>query len=126
VRTAVARWQDWVSFAAGLWLALSPWICGYADEQPAATGNAAFMGIALAITAHFQASLDARSARWLHFAAGAWLAVAPFVLAFGEALIPALNCIAVGTLLMALATFSPDKDLGKWKWRHGSSSRVDL
>ena len=126
MQTAVARWQDWASFAAGLWLALSPWICGYADEQPAATGNAAFMGIALALTAHFQASLDGRSARWLHFAAGAWLAVAPFVLAFGAALIPALNCLAVGTLLMALATFSPDKDFGKWKWRHSSSSRIDL
>ena len=118
MQSATARWQDWASFGVGLWLALSPWICGYADEQPAATGNAAFMGIALALTAHFQASLDAHSARWLQFAAGAWLAVAPFVLAFGHVLIPALNCIAVGTLLLALATLSLDRESGKWKRWH--------
>ena len=44
-----ARWQGWVSFALGLWLAMSPWICGYADDEHLATGNAAFMGIALAL-----------------------------------------------------------------------------
>ena len=38
-----ARWQGWASFALGLWLALSPWICGYADDERFATGNAAFM-----------------------------------------------------------------------------------
>src|SRR6185503_15468539 len=45
---AAARWQGWVSFALGLWLAMSPWICGYADDEHLATGNAAFIGIALA------------------------------------------------------------------------------
>lgn len=128
MQTAPARWQEWAGFAAGLWLALSPWICGYADDQPAATGNAAFMGVALALGAHFQLSLQARSALWLYFAAGAWLAAAPFLLGFGEALIPALNCIVVGTLVMALASsaLSLDKEIGRLRWRHGNSSRIDL
>jgi hypothetical protein len=117
VKTAAARWQDWAGFALGLWLALSPWICGYADEQPAATGNAAFMGIALALGSHFQASMDARSALWLYFAVGAWLAAAPFVLEFGAAVLAAANCIAVGTLVMVLAAsaLSLDKEIGK-RW----------
>ena len=116
VKMAAARWQGWAGFALGLWLAMSPWIFGYADEQPAATGNAAFMGIALALGSHFQASIDARSTLWLYFAVGAWLAAAPFVLEFGAAVLPALNCIAVGTLLMALAAsaLSLDKEIGKW------------
>lgn len=116
MKAAAAKWQDWAGFALGLWLAMSPWICGYADEQPAATGNAAFLGIALALGSHFQASVDARSALWLYFTVGAWLAAAPFVLEFGVAVLPAANCIAVGTLVMVLAAsaLSLDKDFEKW------------
>lgn len=116
MKTTATGWQDWTSFALGLWLALSPWVCGYAETEHAATGNAAFMGIALALGAHFQASLDARSAMWLHFAAGAWLAAAPFVLGFGAVMVPAINSIVVGTLVMAAASsaLSLDKEIEKW------------
>src|SRR5262249_20224641 len=62
---ATTRWQQWTSFGLGLWLAMSPWICGYADDQQFATGNAAFMGIALALASHFEASFDPCSAEWL-------------------------------------------------------------
>jgi SPW repeat len=116
VKTTTAGWQEWASFALGLWLALSPWICGYAEQQHAATGNAAFMGIALALGSHFQASVDAHSSMWLALAAGGWLAAAPFVLGFGAAVVPSINCIAVGTLVMALAAsaLSLDKEIEKW------------
>lgn len=119
VKTETRRWQEWASFALGLWLAMSPWIFGYADEHSAATGNAAFMGIALALSSHFQVSIDVRSLLWLHFAVGAWLAAAPFVLDFAATMLPALNCIAVGTLVMALAAsaLSLDKELGK-RWHN--------
>ena len=103
MKTTATGWQDWASFALGLWLALSPWICGYAEDQHAATGNAAFMGIALALGAHFQASLDAHSAMWLHFAGGAWLAAAPFVLGFTPVPLAATCSIAVGAAVAALA-----------------------
>jgi hypothetical protein len=95
---------------------MSPWICGYADGQHAATGNAAFMGIALALASHFEVSLDAYSAEWLNLAAGAWLAAAPFFLGFAAAALPAVNCIAVGTLFLALAAsaLSLDKEIEKW------------
>jgi hypothetical protein len=111
-----ARWQDWAGFSLGLWLAMSPWICGYADSQHAATGNAAFMGVALALGCHFRLTLDASSAEWLHLAAGAWLAAAPFLLGFVANAVPAINCIAVGTLAMAFAasSLSLDKEIEKW------------
>jgi hypothetical protein len=114
VTNATARWQEWTSFALGLWLAMSPWICGYADQH-AATGNAAFMGIALALGSHFQASLDASCAEWLNLAGGVWLAAAPFVLGFATMPLPAVNCIVVGTLVMALAAsaLSLDKQIEK-------------
>ena len=111
-----ARWQGWVSFALGLWLAMSPWICGYADDQRLATGNAAFIGIALALGSHFEVALDAEFAEWLNLAAGTWLAAAPFILGFATAVVPAINSIAVGTLVMALAAsaLSLDKQIEKW------------
>jgi hypothetical protein len=111
-----ARWQGWVSFALGLWLAMSPWICGYADDERLATGNAAFIGIALALGSHFEVALDAEFAEWLNLAAGTWLAAAPFILGFATAVVPAINSIAVGTLVMALAAsaLSLDKQIEKW------------
>ena len=113
---AAARWQGWASFGLGLWLAMSPWICGYADDQHLATGNAAFMGIALALASHFEVALDADFAQWLNLAAGTWLAAAPFFLGFAAAAVPAGNSIAVGTLVMALAAsaLSLDKQIEKW------------
>ena len=112
----MARWQGWVSFALGLWLAMSPWICGYADDEHLATGNAAFMGIALALGSHFDVALDTEFAQWLNLAAGTWLAAAPFFLGFATAAVPAVNSIAVGTLVMALAAsaLSLDKQIEKW------------
>jgi hypothetical protein len=117
VKTVVtARWQGWVSFALGLWLAMSPWICGYAEDEHLATGNAAFMGIALELGSHFEVALDTEFAEWLNLAAGTWLAAAPFFLGFATAVVPAVNSIAVGTLVMALAAsaLSLDKQIEKW------------
>lgn len=125
MKRAAAGWQEWASFALGLWLAMSPWICGY-EHQHAATGNAAFMGIALALGSHFQASVEAYSAEWLKLAAGIWLVAAPFVLDFGAAPMPAANSIAVGTMVMVLAAsaLSLDKEIEKW-W-HRVSSRTEV
>ena len=116
MKSVTARWQDWAGFGLGLWLAMSPWICGYADSQHAATGNAAFMGIALALGSHFQLTLDAAAAEWLALAAGIWLAAAPFLLGFANNVVPAVNCIAVGTLVMthAASALSLDKEIEKW------------
>jgi SPW repeat-containing protein len=125
VQTATARWQEWASFALGLWFALSPWVCGY-DDQHAATANAAFLGIALALGSHFEASLDESSAEWLNLAAGIWLVAAPFVLGFSSAGVPTANCIAVGTLVTVLAAsaLSLDKEIEKWWHRRTAGRRV--
>jgi hypothetical protein len=116
VKSATAGWQEWAGFVLGLWLAMSPWVCGYAEQHHAATGNAAFMGVALALASHFEASLGAHSAEWLNFGAGIWLVAAPFLLGFGAAPLPAINSIAVGAVVMAAAAsaLSLDKEIEKW------------
>ena len=108
-----ARWQDWTSFALGLWLAVSPFIVGY-ETQDAATANAVFIGIALALGAHFQIGMDELWTEWLNFGAGLWLLAAPFLLEFvGTAAM--INCIAVGCLICALAASALhlDKEMGR-------------
>jgi hypothetical protein len=111
---AAARWQEWASFALGLWLAVSPWIVGYAEYE-AATANAVFVGLALALASHFEATFDQISAEWLNLGTGVWLVVAPFVLGFASATAPTADSIAVGTFVAALAgsALSLDKEIGK-------------
>src|SRR5258707_11861414 len=55
--TAATKWQDWASFALGLWPPVSPWALGYSHLE-AATANAAFMGLALALGSPFAVRLD--------------------------------------------------------------------
>jgi hypothetical protein len=113
--TTIARWQDWLSFALGLWLAVSPWVAGYAQHD-APTANAVFLGLAIALSAHFECTFDDCTAEWLHMAAAAWLMAAPFVLGFSHLSLAAANFIAVGVLVAALSAsaLSLDKDLAKW------------
>jgi hypothetical protein len=113
--SAGTRWQDWASFALGMWLAVSPWVAGYSASE-SATGNAVFLGLALALGAHFEVALDEVSAEWLNIAAGIWMLAAPFVLGFSHLAIATANAIAVGTLIIALAAsaMSLDKEILDW------------
>jgi hypothetical protein len=113
--TETTKWQDWASFALGLWLAVSPWAADYAEHETA-TANAALTGLALALCAHYEASCDHVSTEWLNLGAGVWLVLAPFVLGFSEANVPTANCVAVGTFVIALAmsALSLDKEINKW------------
>ena len=117
MRTTPERWQEWASFALGLWLAVSPWLCGYEDQHPA-TANAVFVGIALALGSHFEATLDASAAAWLNLIAGAWLVAAPFLLEFGGIGVATANSIIVGALVVTLAASALSLDAHLEKWWH--------
>ena len=112
-----AKWQDWASFILGLWLALSPWIAGYA-EHAGATANAVTTGLVLALASHFEciACDEEVPIEWLNLALGAWLVSAPFIIEFASRVASA-NSIAVGAAIFALAAsaLSLDKRLGN-RW----------
>lgn len=114
---SVTRWQEWASFALALWLAVSPWFAGYAENAPA-TANAAFVGLALALASHFEASFDEVAGEWLNLAAGVWLMAAPFALGFGTAAVAAAISMAVGGCITALAVSALGLD--KLFWNHRS------
>lgn len=107
-----ARWQDWTSFGIGLWLAVSPWIIGYETDHTA-TGNAAFVGVALALGAHFEIGLDELWTEWVNLAVGLWLLAAPFLLDFTTGMVATANCITVGCLIcwLAASALQLDKDV---------------
>jgi hypothetical protein len=92
---ASTKWEDWASFVLGLWLAVSPWIAGYAEHE-LATGHAIVVGLVLALGSHFECvACDEFPMEWLNLAVGVWLVCAPFTLEFGSRVAMA-NSIAVG------------------------------
>lgn len=110
-----AKWQDWASFALGLWLAVSPWIAGYAEHN-AATAHAIVVGLVLALGSHFECvACDEMPAEWLNLAVGIWLVCAPFVLEFTNSALGSANSMVVGALVAALAVsaLSLEKRIGK-------------
>jgi SPW repeat-containing protein len=116
---AAGKWRDWTSFTLGLWLAVSPWLAGYAEHE-AATANAAFVGLALALASHFEATFDQLATEWLLLAVGLWLVMAPFVLGFTMQRVASTNSICVGALVAVLAfsALQLDKEIGKWWHKH--------
>lgn len=106
------RWQDWSSFALGVWLAVSPWAAGYHGND-AATGNAAVAGLALALAAHYEASCSQDAAEWLNLAIGLWLVGAPLALGFTAHPAAAANSVGVGAIvaLLALSALGLHKEL---------------
>jgi hypothetical protein len=125
MNTTAARWQDWASFTLGLWLALSPWIVGYTEHE-SATGNAVFLGLALALGCHFEATFDESAPEWINLAAGLWLVIAPFVVGFSSLHVATANSIAVGSLVAVLAAsaLELDKEFGRLWSKHGWHKRV--
>jgi hypothetical protein len=115
------KWQGWASFALGLWLAVSPWLAGYAEFQ-GATANAVFIGLVLALGSYFEClACDDLPAEWLNLALGVWLMCAPFVLDFTRTTVGAANALVVGAMVAGLAAsaLSLDKHLGRlWHRAH--------
>ena len=109
--TELRRWQDWASFALGLWLAVSPWIADYAAHD-AATANAALCGLTLALAAHFCFACDQLGIEWLHLTLGLWLIVSPFALSFGADHVATVNTVAVGLFVTLLSAWALQLDRG--------------
>ncbi len=111
---ATARWQEWAGFVLGLWLAVSPWLLDHVSSGPA-TANAVFVGLALALASHFEASFDDVAGEWLNLAAGLWLLAAPFALGFSAPGVASANCLAVGLCItgLAVSALKLDKEVAK-------------
>ena len=113
------RWQDWVEFALGAWLAASPWILGF-ERVEFAMWNAVILGAAIMIYALVELGIPRAWEEWFSMAMGAWLVVSPFALRFSTDRVASWNTIAVGVLIAVFAAWALalDKEISKWWHDH--------
>jgi hypothetical protein len=95
------HWEDWVGAVLGLWLVVSPWVLEYGEM--AANQNAVFVGFLLIATEFVALSAFSVWEEWINVILGAWLVVSPWIL--GVALVPTVNFVIVGLLVLALALY---------------------
>ncbi len=59
----VKAWEEWTSFALGIWLAISPWVLGF-DYVVPAMANALIVGLAVAALALWALGTDKDIGGW--------------------------------------------------------------
>jgi hypothetical protein len=95
------QWEDVVGAVLGIWLLASPWVLEYGEMT--ATQNAVLVGFLLIATEFVTLSVFRVWEEWISVILGAWLVVSPWVL--GAALVPTVNFVIVGLLVLALALY---------------------
>ena len=101
-RLALPQLPDRRPLAAGavtLWIAVSPWLWGFADSHPAVANHVsivfAFGPLALLI-------VNLRPAAFVTLLGGIWLAISPWLLGYATNHAAWLNELVTGLLLIAL------------------------
>ncbi len=95
------QWEDWCSWALGIWLLLSPWALFF-DQEPRALHNALIVGALIIIAEVVELSIFRDWEEWINVVLGGWLAVSPWVLGLASNA-ARWNFVIVGVLVLALA-----------------------
>ena len=99
------RWQDWTNVVAGVWIFITPWLFGYTSEA-AAAWNAWILGILVTVVGLWALSdPESLSAEWSNVVFGAWLFVAPWILAFTGTAAVVWNAWIIGAVVLVLAAW---------------------
>ncbi len=97
------RWQDYLSMLVGLWIAVSPWVLGFADDFGMLTWNALAVGGGITILAAIDMDAPANWEEWAMIALGGWAAFSPWVLGFMTHGAGTVSMVASGIAVAALA-----------------------
>jgi hypothetical protein len=112
------QWEDWTSWALGIWLLLSPWALWF-EKDAAAMHNAVAVGALIILAELLELSFFRGWEEWINIALGAWLIISPWGLGLSNAA-ARIDFIVVGVLVLALAVHE------LWKMRaRGSDSEPD-
>jgi len=103
---AKLRWQDVASLALGIWIALSPWILGFAEELPPATWNALILGAIIVMLAAVDLDTPARWEAAASIVLGAWAVVSPVALGFAANREATLCMFAAGVAIVVLGSWT--------------------
>lgn len=114
---ASMKWQDWTNVMLGIWLVVSPWALGSAEQQPVMM-NAIIFGLALSVASLLELGGTESAKEWIVMIVGLWLVLAPFVLGFTANFHAAVSTMLTGVLAAVLAAWALplDKEIGNW-WR---------
>lgn len=95
--SAAGKWPSGINVLAGVWLILAPMTLGYPYLQQA-VWNDRVVGTAIFVLAVARVAAPARFEviSWINFVLGAWLVVAPFLLAYSAGGSPSPD-LAAGT-----------------------------
>ena len=106
-------WEDWVDMVLGVWLAISPWILGFSDSDPAATRNALIIGIAVAALSALTFLAYSVIEEWVDVVLGLWLMASPWILSSARNGAVVADFVIVGALVAGLSGYEI------WASRHG-------
>lgn len=106
-------WQVLTSLGLGLWLVLSPWALRYAEQSHVATEVAWVIGAMLVVMGVLASVALQFPEGVVECVTGVGLAISPWELDYAAALVPTINALATG-LLLVLLSLATD-------WREGSS-----
>ena len=101
--TPPQQWQDWTSWALGIWLCLSPWILQFALDSTAMQ-NAVIVGFLIILAEVITLSVFQVWEEWINVALGAWLVASPWILSI-QSRSATVNFIIVGVLVIGLAIY---------------------
>jgi hypothetical protein len=99
------NWQDWIDMVLGIWLAVSPWILGFAESAPGATRNALIVGIAIAVLNALTFLAYHIIEEWIDVVLGIWLIISPWVLAAAGDVTVVADFVIVGGVVLALSGY---------------------
>ena len=109
------HWQDPVNALLGAWLVASPWVLGF-EQEMAAMGNAAIVGVLLVAAALGAIFLPRAWEEWTEAGLGLWMIVSPWLLAFAAVEAAMISAVVTGGVVLALALWvlATDQEYSAW------------
>jgi hypothetical protein len=105
-------WEDWIDMVLGAWLAISPWVLAFTDND-AATRNALVVGIVVALLSASTFLFYSVLEEWADVVLGIWLIISPWVLGASGNTAAVADFVIVGALVAGLSGYEI------WASRHG-------
>ncbi len=113
--TPPKQWEDWIDWALGIWLCLSPWVLRF-EFDSAATRNAVILGSLVILAEVVTLSVFRLWEEWINVVLGGWLALSSWILGITSAAAKA-NFVIVGLLIAGLALYQV------WEVRRATGAR---
>ncbi|HZD88639.1 MAG TPA: SPW repeat protein, partial [Pseudolabrys sp.] len=101
--TPPRQWEDWLSWALGLWMLIAPWALRF-EFQAAATKACVITGVLLILVEAVTLSAFRAWEEWLNVLLGVWLIAAPWLLGVVSTAAMA-NFVIVGVIVVFLAGY---------------------